>query len=160
MSMHALCQYSEAMQEGSPRHSSKAERCLQRELEQRPRQMAVAELSAAASSFLAFLRMQLQGQVTGWFQQDLQELWEDVVMHKPPWDNLQFVEVLEHHYNSSMKVCSGHAYVGIRMQASNCYAALRATCTIGQDAEMLQLTHWHSVQAEWVPATLIYQRWV
>jgi hypothetical protein len=122
--------------------------------------MAVAELSAAASSFLAFLRMQLQGQVTGWFQQDLQELWEDVVMHKPPWDNLQFVEVLEHHYDSSMKVCSGHAYVGIRMQASNCYAALRATCTIGQDAEMLQLTRWHSVQAEWLPATLIYQRWV
>lgn len=102
--MPALHQHSTAMQEGSPRHGSKAERRLQREQEQRRQQLAVAELSAAASSFLAFLRMQLQGQVAGWFQQDLEELWMDVLMHKPPWDNLQFVEVLEHHYNSTIKV--------------------------------------------------------
>ena len=67
------------------------------------RRLQVAELSSAASSFLTFLRLQLSQQVLGWFQADHEELWQDVLINKPPWDDLQFVEVLLYHFNSTIK---------------------------------------------------------
>lgn len=74
--------------------------------QQQQQQLSVAELSAAASSFLAFLRLTLASQVEGWFLEDLGEFGLDVMMHRPPWNDLQFVEVLNNHWESTVKVCA------------------------------------------------------
>lgn len=63
-----------------------------------------AELISAASSFLTFLRLSLSDQVLGFFQADHDELWRDVLVNKPPWSDLAFVEVLRYHWGSTLKV--------------------------------------------------------
>jgi hypothetical protein len=77
--------------------------------------MAASELRAAASSFLAFLRLSLSDQVEGWFRADLQDCWLDVLMHRPPWSDLQLVEVLLHHWNSTIKVSRHRSTVHWRL---------------------------------------------
>jgi hypothetical protein len=66
--------------------------------------MAADELRAAASSFPAFLLLSLSDQVEGWYRADLQDCWLDVLMHRPPWSDLQLVEAatpLEQHHQGS-----------------------------------------------------------
>jgi len=77
---------------------------LKREEEQQRQRQVVEEQFAAAASFLTFLRLTLSGRVLGWFQADLGEHWQDVLLHKPPWGNVQFVDVLQHHWKSTLKV--------------------------------------------------------
>lgn len=77
---------------------------LKREEEQQQQRQVVEEQFAAAASFLTFLRLTLSDRVLGWFQADLGEHWQDVLLHKPPWGNVQFVDVLQHHWKSTLKV--------------------------------------------------------
>lgn len=109
-------------QEEQQRQQAAAERWQQRQQEewqlqqlkhmhrqragQQQQQLSVAELSAAASSFLTFLRLTLASQVEGWFLEDLGEFGLDVMMYRPPWNDLQFVEVLNNHWESTVKVCA------------------------------------------------------
>jgi hypothetical protein len=73
--------------------------------QQQQQQLSVADLRAAAASFLTFLRLTLASRVEGWFVEDLGEFGLDVMKHKLPWNDLQFLEVLDKHFDSTVKVC-------------------------------------------------------
>lgn len=71
---------------------------------QQQQQVDASKQREAAVSFLAFLRLSLSDTVLGWFQAELGEFWQNVLMHKPPWSDLQFVQLMNHHWNSTLKV--------------------------------------------------------
>lgn len=102
-----------ALYAGSPRaNTAQHKQHMQRKHNQHhhQQQQAVGDLSAAATSFLTFLRLTLASQVEGWFRQDLEDMWTDVLLNKPPWNDVQFLEVLEHHFSSTIKVrACGHS---------------------------------------------------
>lgn len=74
--------------------------------QQQQQQHDISKHREAAVSFLTFLRLSLADTVLGWFQAELGEFWENVLQHKPPWSDQQFVQVMNHHWNSTIKVCA------------------------------------------------------
>jgi hypothetical protein len=75
---------------------------------QQQQQQDTAKQRVAALSFLTSLRLSLSDTVLGWFQDELGEFWQNVLLIKPPWNDLQFVQVMNHHWNSTLKVCAAH----------------------------------------------------
>lgn len=42
--------------------------------------------------------------VEGWFQSDHEDLWQFIVVVQPPWNNVDFLDVLKHHWRSTIQV--------------------------------------------------------
>lgn len=106
--------------------------------QQQHQELDKEELSAAAGSFLTFLRLSLSDQVLRWFQADHEELWLDVVVCKPPWSDVDFLQLLQHHWNSTIRVRG----LACRQMGQGClWGMLCAQSTMLAGFKLLALTH-------------------
>jgi hypothetical protein len=96
--------------------------------QQLQQEVSVEEGAAAAARHLQALQLALSPLVLAHLQSEFEGLWLDVVINKPPWDDVGFVEVLNKHWGTTLEV--GGASVGL--------AAARTTAGSWQQRHVLQ----------------------